>query len=116
MNTENQSFIKNNIKFMIHQTHNEMIDSYSNQIESFRIVFGDDNFNKLIDEFFKSHNYMLHNYLKKLAKMKLEFKLINIKSQLSKHVSKHKFDDDKNNIDDDENNKTIDFNNIIINI
>ena len=115
MNTENQSFIKNNIKFMIHQTHNKMIDSYSNQIESFRIIFNDD-FDELIDEFFKSYNYMLHDYLKKIAKMKNEFKPINIKLQLLKHVSKHKFDDDENNIDDDENNKTIDFNNIIINI
>ena len=92
-----------------------MIDSYLNQIESFRIIFNDD-FDEFIDEFFKSYNYILHDYLKKIAKMKLKFKPINIKSQLLKHVSKHKFDDDENNIDDDENNKTIDFNNIIINI
>ena len=109
MNTENQSFIKNNIKFMIHQTHNKMIDSYSNQIESFRITFNDD-FDELIDEFFKSYNYMLHDYLKKIAKMKNEFKPIYINKKLLKHVSKYKSDDD------DENNKTTDFNNIIINI
>ena len=112
MKTENQSFIK----LMIHQTHNKMIDSYSNQIESFRIIFNDDDFDELIDEFFKSHNYMLHDYLKKIAKMKNELKPIDIKKQFLKHFSKHKFDDDENNIDDDENNKTIDFNNIIINI
>ena len=107
MNTENQSFIKNNIKFMIHQTHNKMIDSYSNQIESFRIIFNDDDFDELIDEFFKSYNYMLHDYLEKIKKMYNKFKPIIIKKQLSKH----KFDDD-----DDENNKTTDFNNITINI
>ena len=49
MNTENQSLIKNNIKFMINQTHNKMIDSYSNQIESFRIIFNDDDFDEFID-------------------------------------------------------------------
>ena len=108
MNTENQSLIKNNIKFMIHQTHNKMIDSYSNQIESFRIIFNDDDFDEFIDEFFKSYNYMLHDYLKKIAKIKNEFKPIDIKKQFLKHVSKHNIDD--------ENNKTIDFNNIIINI
>ena len=108
MNIENQSFIKNNIKFIIHQTHNKMIDSYLNQIESFRILFND-HYDEFIDEFFESHNYMLHDYLKKIAKMKIEFKPIDIKSQLLKHVSKQKFDDD-------EDNKTIDFNNIIINI
>ena len=110
MNTENPSYIK----FIIHQTHDKMIDSYLNQIESFRIILNDDDFDKLIDEFFKSHNYMLHDYLKKIAKMKNEFKPIDIKKQFLKHVSKHKFDNDENNIDDDENNKTIDFNNITI--
>ena len=92
-----------------------MIDSYSNQIESFRIIFNDDDFDELIDELFKSYNYMLHDYLKKIAKIKNEFKPIDIKKQFLKHVSKHSIDDDENNIDD-ENNKTIDFNNIIINI
>ena len=89
---KNQSFIKNNIKFMIHQTHYKMIHDYSNEIESFSIIFHD----KLIDEFFESYNYMLYDYLKKIKKMNDKFK--------------HKLDDD------DENNKTIDFNNIIINI
>ena len=108
MNTENQSFIKNNIKFMIHQTHNKMIDSYSNQIESFRIIFNDDDFDELIDEFFKSYNYMLHDYPEKIAKMNNEFKPIHINKKLLKHVPKYK--------SDDENNKKTDFNNIIINI
>ena len=92
-----------------------MIDSYSNQIESFRIIFNDD-FDELIDEFFKSYNYMLHDYLKKIAKMKNEFKPIYINKKLLKHVSKYKSDDDdddddennnddENKIDDDENNK-----------
>ena len=65
MNTENPSYIKNNIKFMIHQTHDKMIDSYSNQIEFLKTTFSNDDFDKLMDEFLKSHNYMVNDYIKK---------------------------------------------------
>ena len=81
---------------MINQTHNKMIDYYSNQIESFRIIFNDDDFDELINEFFKSYNYMIPDYLEQIAKMNNEFKPIHINKKILKHVSKHNIDDDEN--------------------
>ena len=103
MNTERELFIKNKIKSMINQTHNEMIDYQLNQNESSIIIFYH-YYDELIDQLFKHYNYMLYEFLERMEKINDTFKPIHINKKLSKHKS------------DDENNKKIDFNNITINI
>ena len=92
MNTENPSFIEYEIKSMVDQTHKEMIDSYLNHIESFRITFNDDDFDELINEFFKYYNYIMHDYLEKMEEIKNELRLFNIR----KLFSKQNINDNKN--------------------
>ena len=94
MNTENPSFIEDKIKSMVDETHREMIDSYLNQIESFRITFNDDDFDELINEFFKSYNYMIHDYLEKMDEIKNELRSINLMKEFP--VIKQNTNDNKN--------------------